>query len=52
MAQIFALVLLWESLGLLALPRWGDAAKRCVDGLLRLEIGVYEDEVVGWCGPD
>ena len=25
--------------------RWGDAARRCVTWLLRIEVGVYEDEV-------
>jgi hypothetical protein len=31
---------------------WSDAARGCVGGLLRLEIGVYEDELVRWRGPD
>ena len=38
-------VLVLEALALLALPRWGDAARRCVTWLLRIEVGVYEDEV-------
>jgi hypothetical protein len=28
------------------------AAGRCVSWLLRVEIGVYKDEVVRWRGPD
>ena len=40
------------ALALLALPRLRDAVRRCVDGLLRVEISVYEDEVIGWCRPD
>ena len=31
---------------------WIDAARRCVARLLRLEIGVYEDEVVRWRRPE
>jgi hypothetical protein len=32
--------------------RWIDAARRCVAWLLRVEIGVDEDEVVRWRRPD
>ena len=42
----------WRALALLARPRWGDAARRCVARLLRVEIGVYEDELVRWRGPE
>ena len=41
-----------EALALLALPRLGDAPGSCVDRLLRVEIGVDEDEVIGWLGPE
>ena len=37
---------------LLTFPRWGDAARRCVARLLRVEIGVDEDELVRWRGPE
>ena len=42
----------WRRLALLALPRWGDTVRRCVARLLRVQIGVYEDEVVWRCRPE
>ena len=55
---MFVLGLILVALALLALPRWGDAARRSVamsafgrtrcGELLRLEIGVDEDELVRW----
>src|SRR5437870_11058352 len=44
--------LVLETLTLLALPRWGDAARRGGARLLRLEIGVDKDELVRWCRPE
>ena len=41
-----------ETLALLTLPRRGDAARRCVASPLRVEIGVYEDQVIRWRRPD
>jgi hypothetical protein len=49
---MFVPVLVLEALALLAFPRWGDAARRCVASLLHVEIGVYENELVRWRGPE
>jgi hypothetical protein len=45
---MFVLGLILVALALLALPRGSDAARRCVARLLRIQIGVDEDELVRW----
>jgi len=44
--------LVLEALALLALPRLLDTASRPVSRLLRIEIGVYEDKLAWWRGPE